>query len=411
MLGFTTDLSLASPHGSPRAKTIERLMKADIKTSSTNDFGTTCLSDSSTARKSEMANWARQSFFDEAGSDPRASSTGPDAPGPSSAENSADALLDAIDELFDEYDTDADDWRTESIEFSLTSLLDDVVKKFGERAEVKGLQLSLDVSIAMPSLVRGDRERLRQILINLLANAVKFTERGTITVQCAVAEETSRRALIRLSVADTGVGFSRELANRLSGAPATQDSLAAQGDLEQGFGLTTCRRLVESLGGAMEIESQLGRGSKVSFSILLNKANRADRPPAIGPPAIEPPAEYQSQDTIHVASLLDRCFGDANFCTLMLRKFSHRAGDQLAALDRAARSGNAVDLAREAHSLKGLAGNLSAAPLQMSADRLEQVARRSELEEAGSLVGQVRDQVARCLAEIPRVLAQISRQE
>ena len=112
----------------------------------------------------------------------------------------------------------------------------------------------------------------------------------------------------------------------------------------------------------------------------------------------------QCSDAIHVQSLLERCFGDAHFCTLMLRKFSHRAGDQMAALDRAARSGNALELAREAHTLKGLAGNLSAAPLQKSADRLEQAARRSDLHEAGSLVDQVRDQIDRCMQEIPRVL-------
>lgn len=390
-------------------------MKADIKTPSTDDLDTTCFSDGTAARKVDMAKRARQTIFDEVGRGLRTSSREPGAPGlrqfgPSSAEDSADALLDVIDELFDAYETDADDWRTVSIEFSLPSLLDDVVKMFGERAKVKGLQLSLDVSAAMPSLVLGDRERLRQILINLLANAVRFTERGTITVRCAVVEETSRRALIRFSVTDTGVGFSREQANRLFGSLATQDSLADWGDLGHGFGIIACR-LVEHLGGTIDVETELGRGSKVSFSIVLHKGGRADQLPAVGTPAIETAAESHSQDTIHVASLLNRCFGDANFCTLMLRKFSHRAGDQLAALDRAARSGNAVDLAREAHTLKGLAGNLSAAPLQMSADRLEQVARRSELEEAESLLDQVRDQVARCLAEIPLVLARISRQD
>ena len=328
-----------------------------------------------------------------------------------SAEDSVNALLDVIDELFDAYESEADDWRAESIEFSLPALLDDVVKMFGERAEDKGLQLSLDVSAGLPSLVRGERDRLRQVLINLVANAVRFTERGTIMVRSAVAEETTRRALIRFSISDTGIGITRKHTNCLNGPLAAQDSLADLKNLEHGFGVGACRRLVEHLRGKMEVESQLGRGSTVSFSIVLNKGGRFDRSPDIAPAAMEPMAETGSQAPIHVESLLDRCFGDADFCTLMLRKFLHRAGDQLAALDRAARSGNAVNLAREAHTLKGLAGNLSATSLQLSADRLEQVARRSDLKEAGSLVDQVRDQVARCLEAIPRVLAQISRPE
>lgn len=389
-------------------------MKADIKTSSTDDLGTPCFSASAAPREADRANQARQSFFDEAGRERRTPSKGPAAPGrqqlgPRSAQDSADALLDAIDELFDAYETDADDWRTESIEFSLPALLDGVVKMFGERAEDKGLQLSLDASAGLPSLVRGDRDRLRQVLINLLTNAVKFTEQGTIVVRCAVVEETTRRALIRFSIADTGAGIAREHRNLSIESLAAQDSLAGLENLEQGFGLVACRRLVEHLGGTMEVESELGRGSTVSFSIVLNKGGRFDRSPDNARAAMERMAESGSKDTIHVESLLDRCFGDANFCTLMLRKFSHRAGDQMAALDRAARSGNAIELAREAHTLKGLAGNLSATPLQISADRLEQAARSSELKHAGSLVDQVRNQVARCVAEIPRVLAQISR--
>jgi len=312
------------------------------------------------------------------------------------AEESADALFEVIDELFDAYQGDADDWRTESIEFSLPALLDDVVKMHGERADAKGLTLSLDVSAEIPLLVRGDRDRLRQILVNLLVNAVNVTQRGTITVRCSVAEETTRRALIRFSIAYTGLRVDREQTNHSIG---------------HDFGLSASRRLVEQLGGRMENSGEFKRGSTISFSLVLNKGNPFDRSPLAGKSAMEPSAEYGSPITIHVESLLDRCFGDVDFCTLILRKFSHRASDQLAALDRATRSGNAIELARAAHTLKGLAGNLSATPLQMSADRLEQAARRSKFGEAGLLVDQVRDQIARCVEEIPRILAQMSRSE
>ena len=107
-------------------------------------------------------------------------------------------------------------------------------------------------------------------------------------------------------------------------------------------------------------------------------------------------------------SLLHRCMGDAGFCELMLQKFADRAANQLAALERAARAANCVELAREAHTLKGIALNLSADELRASATRLEQAARTGQCDCLGELISEVRVQVIRCLESMPWVLAEIA---
>ena len=118
-----------------------------------------------------------------------------------------------------------------------------------------------------------------------------------------------------------------------------------------------------------------------------------------GPDANEGPLDLES--------LLHRCLGDRPFCAMMLRKFSDRAAHQLAALDRAANARNIVELTREAHTLKGIAANISAEALRSSAARLEQAARAGEIDKAGVLVQQVHAQVERCLQAMPAVLAQV----
>jgi HPt (histidine-containing phosphotransfer) domain-containing protein len=107
------------------------------------------------------------------------------------------------------------------------------------------------------------------------------------------------------------------------------------------------------------------------------------------------------------AGLLAKCGGDARACAVMLRKFAARAADQLAALDRAAASQNAIELARQAHTLSEIAANLSANALATWAARLEWQARTSALGRVAPLLDTVRDEVARCLQAVPEVLARI----
>ena len=165
---------LAGMRGAQSANPVESPMKADIERSSTDDPRTPCFTNAE-AGQAGITSQARESYFEAAGREfsalpqEQVKNALPSRPLASkSAQDSVNALLDVIDELFDAYESEADDWRAESIDFSLPALLHDVVKMFGERAEDKGLSLSLDNSAATPWLVSGDRDCLRQLLVSLL---------------------------------------------------------------------------------------------------------------------------------------------------------------------------------------------------------------------------------------------------
>ena len=331
-------------------------MKADIERSSNDDPRTPCFA-SAEAGQSEIASRARESYFEAAGQEfptlPHELLENSPSSRPlesKSAEDSASALLDVIDELFDAYESEGNDWRAESIEFSLPELLNDIVKMFGERADEKGLCISIDNSAKTPWLVSGDRDCLRQLLVNLLGQAVQHDERGSISVRTAVTEETSRRALVRFTIEAAAHKKTQEPPNRDALSLAGSASLVLDGG--KADEIEACRRLAERLGGTLDLEALPERGSTVSFSIVLNKPV-CDRPTPMSMVHSIGRADEgggPSSDAINVQSLLDRCFGDADFCTLMLRKFSHRAGDQMSAIDRAVRSGNALELARGAYA-------------------------------------------------------------
>ncbi len=121
------------------------------------------------------------------------------------------------------------------------------------------------------------------------------------------------------------------------------------------------------------------------------------------------PVAHQGQDEpIDLASLLRRCLEDVQFCGIVLHKFAARSADQVAALERALESGNTVELAREAHTLQGVAANLSATALRLRADELEHAARIGELKAARKLLDAARDEVFRCRHVIPQLLLRLA---
>lgn len=124
-------------------------------------------------------------------------------------------------------------------------------------------------------------------------------------------------------------------------------------------------------------------------------------------PAAPPATEFD--EPIDLAGLLRRCLDDAQFCAMILHKFAARSQDQLAALQRAIESGNAVELAREAHTLQGVAANLSATGIRARAEELERVARAGDLRAARAAFEQARGEVDRCRLAVPELLVRLAR--
>ena len=203
--------------------------------------------------------------------------------------SSADALLIVIDEVLDFSKIEAGMLVLEEIDFNIRSCLDETVKPLRIRAQQKGLKLGCDVHPDVPELLRGDPGRLRQILVNLIGNAIKFTEQGQVLVgvlperfppeeDCggSLSGEAYSPYVIRFSVKDTGIGITRDKQQSIF-EPFTQaDGSTTRRYGGTGLGLTICSQLVSLMNGRIWVESDIGKGSTFYFTASFEVAKAPD---------------------------------------------------------------------------------------------------------------------------------------
>jgi signal transduction histidine kinase/ActR/RegA family two-component response regulator len=187
------------------------------------------------------------------------------------SQGSAKHLLDVIGDILDISHLEAEKMTLEEKNFSLTQVVEDVLQMQGEAAQAKGLHLSPEISPALPYLLCGDPTRLRQILVNFVGNAIKFSDHGQITVNARAVEEDKLRVLLRIEVTDQGIGISPEHQARLF-RPFTQ----ADGTMNRkyggtGLGLSICKRISLLMGGDAGVISKEGQGSTFWVTVRLKK--------------------------------------------------------------------------------------------------------------------------------------------
>jgi PAS domain S-box-containing protein len=198
---------------------------------------------------------------------------------------SGEALLAIINDILDFSKIEAGRLELEFTEVDLREAVEDVVGLLAEQAQAKGLELAALVQAEVPSGLQGDPGRVRQVLMNLVGNAVKFTQQGEVTVQARLVERTPESALVRIDVTDTGIGISPKVAARLF-QPFSQADVSMTREFGgTGLGLAICKRLVEQMGGEIGLDSELGRGSTFWFTVRLQRPSAGDgledtRPPA-----------------------------------------------------------------------------------------------------------------------------------
>ena len=179
---------------------------------------------------------------------------------------SADALLTVIDDILDFSKIDAGMLTLDPVEFDLRECLDCAVKTLALRAHEKNLELCCAVDASVPDIIRGDANRLRQIVLNLAGNAIKFTSKGEVTVRVAVVSVTPAGYELQFTVADTGIGIPKARQDSIF-EPFTQaDASTTRRFGGTGLGLTISRRLTELMGGRIWLESEPGRGSQFHFT-------------------------------------------------------------------------------------------------------------------------------------------------
>jgi signal transduction histidine kinase/CheY-like chemotaxis protein len=189
--------------------------------------------------------------------------------------DSAEALLRVINDILDFSKIEAGKLDLDPIAFQLRDHTAETLKLLAFRAQQKGLELTCDVRPEVPEEIVADPTRLRQILINLVGNAIKFTERGEVGIEVAVESQTEDQARLRFTVRDTGVGIAPDKQRLVFEAFSQADGSTMRKFGGTGLGLTISSRLVEMMGGRVWLESELGRGSCFHFTAQVGIARSA----------------------------------------------------------------------------------------------------------------------------------------
>ncbi len=249
--------------------------------------------------------------------------------------SSGETLLSILNDILDFSKIEAGKLETETLDFDLHQAVEDVVQLMGPRAHAKGLEMICRIDENLPHAVRGDPYRLRQVLSNLVGNALKFTEHGEVVVDVHVdGEET-----LRFSVKDTGIGIAEEARAKLFNAFVQADGSTTRRFGGTGLGLAICRHLVELMGGRIGASSIEGQGSTFWFTLPLRPA--AGTPPPIVPGSIKGKRALVVDDNATNREILERLAGNGG-----MRCDS--ASDGMKALKRlreAQRAGDPYDVA------------------------------------------------------------------
>ncbi len=197
---------------------------------------------------------------------------------------SADALLMLINDILDFSKIEAGKVEFETIDFDLRNVVEESLELVAHQAADKKLELVGLVSTKVPTAVRGDPGRLRQVLLNLLSNSIKFTEQGEVTAYVQLIQQTEETILIRFEITDTGTGISREAQSRLFQPFSQADSSTTRQYGGTGLGLVICKKLVEHMNGEIGVESRLGEGSKFWFTVTLARQKLSSSQSMLPPP-------------------------------------------------------------------------------------------------------------------------------
>lgn len=185
---------------------------------------------------------------------------------------SADSLLTVINDILDYSKIEAGKIELEEIDFNLPNCVEEALKTFATAADERRLELLCDISHGVPEVVAGDPGRLRQVLLNLVSNAIKFTAHGEVGLRVELDGESPQSSLIKFTVSDTGIGIPAEKQSTIF-SPFTQaDSSTTRKYGGTGLGLTICTRMVTMMGGRIWLESQVGKGSQFHFTVRLKRS-------------------------------------------------------------------------------------------------------------------------------------------
>jgi signal transduction histidine kinase/CheY-like chemotaxis protein len=189
------------------------------------------------------------------------------------AKMSADSLLILLNDILDYSKIDAGKMDIDPIDFNLRDCLGDTMKTLGLRASQKGIEIASDVHADVPDTLVGDPGRLRQIVINLAGNALKFTERGEVIVSVEVKSRTEKDIELHFTISDTGIGIPADKQSQIFEAFKQADGSMTRKYGGTGLGLAISSKLVELMGGRIWVESEPGKGSRFQFTVRMQNSS------------------------------------------------------------------------------------------------------------------------------------------
>jgi signal transduction histidine kinase/CheY-like chemotaxis protein len=265
---------------------------------------------------------------------------------------SADNMLHIINDILDFSKIEAGKMELDQIDFSLAEMLEPMLRPLAVRAHEKGLELGVVIAPDVPDGLRGDAGRLRQVLGNLIGNALKFTEQGEVALRIGLLSRAGTSLTLSFSVSDTGIGIPAEKQRSIFDAFAQADASTTRKYGGTGLGLTISSRLVRMMGGGLGVESAAGKGSTFKFSVKLACATEAPKRRAA-------PAKLQGLRTL----VVDDSATNREALTGMLASWGTRVEESpdglsaLAELERAAEELRPYQLAVFDGRMPGLDGH------------------------------------------------------
>lgn len=191
--------------------------------------------------------------------------------------NSGEALVRVINDILDYSKIESGHLDIEAVAFNLSDLIDECISIFSIRATESGVDLFSEIEESVPEVVHGDPTRIKQVLINFLSNAFKFTEQGEIVIKVGVLAKDDRGSIkLKLEVIDSGIGISAAQREKLFKVFSQADSSITRRYGGTGLGLAICKQLSELMGGEVGVESEIGQGSNFWFSMVVTEASEAE---------------------------------------------------------------------------------------------------------------------------------------
>jgi signal transduction histidine kinase/DNA-binding response OmpR family regulator len=313
-------------------------------------------------------------------------------------------LLNLINDILDLSKVEAGHIQLERIPFDLWEVLEKAVQLTALRAHQKDLELTCRLMPDVPAAVVGDPDRLRQVLVNLLGNAIKFTERGEVTLLVEIDPEGAERGFLRFSIVDTGIGIPQDKLELIFESFTQADASITRKYGGTGLGLAICKHLVELMGGRIWAESQVGAGSRFSFTARFDLALDA--------PATPPPPDLRREKVLVVddnathrlavreilsswgASVAEAGRGELAMAELA-RALAEGAPYTLALLDSRMPGMDGLQVAEQIHRNPRLSRSTI---LMLTTDRATDLARHDEVRMSACLTKPVtRSDLAECL--------------